>query len=64
MLYIAKSTTNAVARSAQCTDVSVCPLNGPDITMEDTLYLNPILTWIISFWYKQSSEAGVANHVL
>ena len=32
------------ARNAECTDVSEWPLSASDLTMHDTLCLNPIMT--------------------
>ena len=47
------------------------PLSASDLTMHDTSCLNPIITWIIWFWYimkpKFTSEVPkreVANHAL
>ena len=35
------------ARSAECIYVSEWPLIDSDLTMHDTSFLNPIITWII-----------------
>ena len=59
------------ARSAECIDVSEWPLRASDLTMHDTSCLNPIMTWIIWFWFimkpKFTSEVPkreVTNHAL
>ena len=39
------------ALRASCTDVSEWPLSASDLTMHDTSCLNPIMAWIIWFWY-------------
>ena len=59
------------ARSAECIDVSKWPLSASDLTMHDTSCLNPIITWIICFWYiwkpKFTGEVPkreVENHAL
>ena len=56
---------------ASCTDWSSWPLRASDLTMHDTSCLNPIMTWIIWFWYiakpKFASEIPKreeANHAL
>ena len=58
-------------RSAECTDVSEWPLSASDLTMHATSCLNPIMTWIDSFWYiakrKSASEfpkRAATNHAL
>ena len=59
------------SRGSVSADVSEWPLSAPDLTMHDTSCLNPIMTWIIWFWYitkpKFASEVPkreVANHAL
>ena len=53
-----------VARSAECTDWSSWPLSASDLTMHDTSCLNPIMTWIILFWYitKPKFASEVPNY--
>ena len=59
------------ARSAGWADVTEWPLSASDLTMHDTPCLNPIMTWIIWFWYitkpkfaSEVPEREVANHAL
>ena len=57
--------------SAERTDVSEWPLGVSDLTMYETSYLNPIMTWIIWLLYitkpqfaSEVPNREVANHAL
>ena len=50
------------ALHASCTDVTEWSLSASDLTMHDTSYFNPIMTWIVIYYeaeiFKRSSEMG------